>query len=125
MPDTVDLCFRTGWVLAVPSEVPQLQDLDLVQRFTSKSGWVQAVTIDRDGLNCTCLGWRNRRLCWHIRFVLRWNLSRGEVGRFMLRRPDSDDVAWAARNSWDSWFAGHVALVAPSLAGLGWGAPPY
>lgn len=116
MPDHLDLAFEKGWVLVVPSEVPALRELDLVQRFSSGSGWINAVVLDEDGLNCTCLGWSRRRACWHMRFVLRWNFNHGELGRFLTRLPDDEDARWCLRNSWRAWFEEHVALVPPGLA---------
>jgi hypothetical protein len=116
MPDRLDLAFRKGWVLTTRAECSLIRGLDVVQRFTSWSGWVNAVTVGTEGLACTCLGWRKGKLCWHVRFVLRWNFKGGELGTFFYRLPDLEDALRYSRGSWLKWFEKEVVAVTPDMA---------
>lgn len=113
-----DLFFRTGWVFATANEYPVISDVSLVQRFRARVGdFIHDVRLDSDGLGCSCPGWRKRGKCWHVRWVLRWNFSGSELGRYLVRLPNQDDAKWCLRHSWRKWFEDHVAVVSWTLLG--------
>jgi hypothetical protein len=112
-----DLFLDRGWLFVTAREYPRLRDTPLVQRFRSPCGrWIHEVRSE-DGLVCSCPGWRKRDRCSHGSFVLRWNVSGSEIGRFLTRLPNEDDALFCGRNgSWAEWFQSHVAVVPSSLA---------
>lgn len=122
MPDffetRTDLFFRTGWILATGSEYPAIGNLAVVQRFKSKDGsWLFEVSVGSEGLSCDCPGWRKRSKCWHMGWVLRWNFSGSEVGRFLTRLPDSEDMRRRSVGvTPEQWFDHHLAVVPVELA---------
>lgn len=122
MPDfpfehRAELFMEKGWLFVTASEYPALRDVGLVQRFRSPCGrWIHEVRTG-EGLACTCPGWRKRGKCWHVSFVLRWNVTGSEVGRFLTRLPNEDDALfWKRGGSPADWFEEHVAVVHCDLA---------
>jgi hypothetical protein len=115
-----DLFFETGWMLATPEAYPALKELETVQRFRSRDGnWIFDVFVDSLGLQCGCPGWTKRQTCWHVRWVLRWNIDHGELGRFVTRLPGADEFSSGRVGvSPAQWFDHHVAVVPPELATL-------
>lgn len=109
-----DLLVRTGWIFAAPSESPGMSASEVIQKFKSKVGdYVHAVRLSDGSLSCTCPGWRKRGKCWHMHWVLRFSVAGGgELGRFLVRVPDDEDLDWCRRNgAFGAWFDDHVAVV--------------
>lgn len=104
---------RNGWVFLTHGVMPEIADVGTVQRFASlTTDHLHHVVID-DGLRCTCPGWRKHGKCWHVRWVLEYNVSADwRVGTYVLKMPTTREQAELDdRSDWEDWIDEHIAIV--------------
>lgn len=110
-----ELFQRTGWVFVTADIFPQLEEIGVLQRFQSLRGeFVHEVRAD-DGVYCTCPGWRKYAKCWHVRWVLAWNVGQGwTLGTYLKSMPAPYERATMdEEGGWTGWLDENIAVVEP------------
>lgn len=103
-----------GWVFLTHDVMPEIAEVGIVQRFASRTtDHLHYVVLEEGAMDCTCPGWRKHGKCWHVRWVLEYNISEDwSVGTYVERLPlareqeEMDD-----QDDWTEWLDDHIAVV--------------